>query len=512
MKKLFNLTLAALSCFLICSCNSSSSSSDSEYVSVQIEDSKMWSLLDVSNGQIVMADEFFAPSSNVVMGSFFVENDNEEFDLYNLKDTKNKLNRSSYSVVSNFNKEGFAITRVKDEPWQIIDTEGKTIATLDKNLMVLSGFSDEGMALIMNPDKMFGYVNTQGQISIKPRYKFATIFSDGVAFVLTKQEENHNYLSAIDPNGNTLFTFSDAKYSDIGLFQNGYMFAVEGDHSVLLDKTGQRIMNVCNDTNIANLSYNDGKIIYYDGQYYGVKNLDNKILIRAKYKSLSFQSDGKLVAKNTNEKFGVITADDDIYMPFDYEALYYIAPNRYITNSGSVYIMINEKGKEICEKAFSSFCNRTETASGVGQTALITSKSNNKLKEEVEEFLLNLMNLESNVDMDYTSELDDVSYEMSDLVNGWNTFHGSFNYQGAEYPFEINFNYDDDLHQVTEATYVAVGTGAKNKITSMAFSADENHVTITGPSLTISASLGDNGKYVGSMTRGDHSGSIEMYF
>lgn len=375
-------------------CTKSDNGSDSDYVSVQIEDSKMWSLLDVKNGEIVMADEFFAPSSNVVKGSFFVENDNEEFDLYNLRDTKNRLNRNSYSVVSNFNKDGFAITRVKDEPWQIIDTEGNTIATLDKNLMVLSGFSNEGLALIVNQDKLFGYVNTQGQNPIKPRYKFATIFSDGVAFVLTKQEDNHNYLSAIDPTGNTLFTFSDAKYSDVGLFNDGYMFAVEGDHSVLLDKNGKKVMNVCNGTNISNLAYLNGEIIYYDGQYYGVKNLEDKILIRAKYKSLSFQSDGKLVAKNTNDKFGVITSDDDIYVPFDYDVLYYIAPNRYITKTGSVYVMINEKGKEICDKAFSSFSNRTETSSDINQTSLISSSSNTSLQNEVVQFLLNLMNLE----------------------------------------------------------------------------------------------------------------------
>lgn len=396
MKTSVKLLVCGFAATMMSACNSGGgNSSDADYVSIQIEDSKMWSLLDVSNGEIVMADEFFAPSSNVVKGSFFVENDNQEFDLYNLKDTKNKLNRSSYSVVSNFNKDGFAITRVKDEPWQIIDTEGNTIATLDKNLMVLSGFSEEGMALIMNQDKMFGYVNTQGQNPIKPRYKFATIFSDGVSFVLTKQEENHNYLSAIDPAGNTLFTFSDAKYSDVGLFQDGYMFAVEGDHSVLLDKSGKKILNVCSGTDISKLAYNKSEVIYYDGQYYGVKNLEDKILIRAKYKSLSFQSDGKLVAKNTSDKFGVITSDDDIYVPFDYDDLVYIAPNRYITKSGNVYVMINEKGKEICDKAFSNFSNRTESASEAGQTALISSQSNVSADQNaMETFLLNLFNLE----------------------------------------------------------------------------------------------------------------------
>lgn len=412
----FKWGAAALCCIALAACNKSGSG-DNDYVSVQIEDSKMWSLLDVANGEIVMADEFFAPSSNVVKGSFFVENDNSEFDLYNLKDTKNKLNRSSYSVVTNFNNDGFAIVRVKDEPWQIINTEGNTVATLDKTLNIMSGFTEDGLALVMNKDKMMGYVNTAGETPIKPRYKFATIFSDGVAFVLTKQEDNHNYFSAIDVNGNNLFTFSDAKYSEMGLFNDGHAFAVEGDHSVLLDKTGKKVLNVCAGTNISNLSYQDGKIIYYDGQFYGVKNLEDKILIRAKYESLQFQSDGKLLARNTNSKYGVVNADDDVVVPFDYDELIYIAPNRYITKTGSVYVMIDDKGKEVCDKAFSSFSNRTDTASESEQSSLISSSNNQAtLQEEAANYLLNLMNFDEMQDAMTLDPTEDFS--MSNLPAG----------------------------------------------------------------------------------------------
>ena len=385
MKKISTWMIAALMCGAMTSCGFKGSG-DSDYVSVQLEDSKMWSLLDVSNGEIVMADEFFAPATNVIKGSFFVENDKKEFDLYNLKDTKNKLNRSSFSVVTNFNPEGFAIVRVKDEPWQIIDTEGKVTATLDKTLNVFSGFSEDGLALIINKDNMVGYVDTKGGYPIKPRYKLGTIFSDGIAFVLTKQENEHNYLSAINTAGETLFTFSDAKYSSIGLFNDGHVFAVEGDHSVLLDKTGKKIMTVCNSTNISNLSYQDGKMIYYDGEFYGVKNTEDKILIRAKYQRLKFQSDGNLIAVNSNGKYGVITPEDDIVMPFDYDVLDYLAPNRYVTQSGSVIVLIDKDGKEICEKAFSNFINRSSSSSEVSLASLISSQNNNEaMVEAVEE-------------------------------------------------------------------------------------------------------------------------------
>lgn len=419
MKTKFNLLFCLFILLSAVSC-SKSGSNGNDYVSVQIEDSKMWSLLDVASGDFVMTDEFFAPSSCVVKGSFFVENDKQEFDLYNLKDTRNKLNRNSYTIVTNFNSEGYAIVRTKDEPWQIIDTQGNAVATLDKNVMVLSGFTKDGLALFMNKDQMMGYVNTAGEIVIKPRYKFGTIFSDGIAFVLTKQENDHNYLAAIDPAGNTVFSFSDAKYSDVGLFHDGYMFAVEGDHCVLLDKTGQKVMKVCNGTNISNLSYQDNKVIYFDGTYYGLMDLEEKILIRAKYQHLQFQEDGNLLAQNSNSKYGVITSEDDIRMPFDYDELYYIAPDRYITKAGAVFIMIDSKGKEICKKAFTSFSNRTNTSSEAGNTALITSSSNSAtMEDQIRDYLLNLMNLESNMEDKFSSK-ESVKLDVSDVSAGFN--------------------------------------------------------------------------------------------
>ena len=382
MKKNLLWSIVGLLGVTLASC-SGTDSADSAYVSVQLEDSQMWSLLDVANGEIVMNDEFFAPSSGVVNGSFFVESDNGKFDLYNLKDTKNKLNRSSFSTVTNFNPEGYAIVRVEDEPWQIISTDGTVVATLDKSLNVLSGFSNEGLAQIANKDGMVGYVNTKGETPIKPRYKVGTIFSDGIAFVLTKQEGDHNYFSAINPAGESVFTFSDAKYSEIGLYNEGHAFAVEGDHSVLLDKTGKKVMTVCQGTNIGNLSYSKGNIIYYDGQFYGVKSTEDKILIRAKYQRLKFQSDGKLIAVNNNGKYGVITVEDEIETPFDYDVLEYLAPGRYITKSGNVNVLIDSKGKEMCDKAFASYSNRSSSASENNLTSLISADNNKSLESEL---------------------------------------------------------------------------------------------------------------------------------
>lgn len=361
---------------ILASCSNGGGSSASDYVSVRIDDSKMWSLLDVKSGEMQFQDEFFAPATNVVKGAFFVETKDKRFDLYNIKDTKNKLNRDSYTFVSNFNKNGFAIVRVNTEPWQIVDTKGTVVATVDKTLNIVSGFADNGLASFINKDGMFGYINESGAEVIKPRYKSARAFFDNLAIVMTKYEDGKSYFEVINGAGETQFKFNSGQYSEMTDFNQGHAFAIEGDHISLLDSNGKKIQNVGKGYSLNGLSYSDGKFIYSDGEFYGVKDLEGKILIRAKYPYLEFIGANALRARNTNDKFGVVDIDDEIIVPFEYSSLDYVAPDRYFTTSGSVIVLIDKNGKEMCNSAFAQVVNRSESADGAQLTAIISSISN----------------------------------------------------------------------------------------------------------------------------------------
>lgn len=373
---ILSLAVGALCGFMLSNCGSKSAM-DADYISVKVDNSNMWSLLDVENGKMAFTDEFFAPATNVVKNAFFVQNDDGTFDLYNIENTKNKLNRDSYTFVTNFSPDGFSIVRVKTEPWQIVNTTGQVIATLDKNLGVASGFGPDGLALIFNKDKKFGFINTKGEIVIKPRYENAKPFSDGVSIVITRTENGKSFFEAIDKAGTTLFKGNTGQYSKLTPFENGYCFAVEGDHIVLLDKTGKKVVSVNEGTSLTNLSVNKDKFIYFDKEFYGVKDLTGKIVIRAKYPSLKFLGDGNLKAINSNGKTGVVNTNDEIIIPFEYDNLDYLAPNRYLTSSGSVIILINKDGKEICDQAFAQVVNRSESAS-LDALVKVLSSSNNQ--------------------------------------------------------------------------------------------------------------------------------------
>lgn len=513
VKKLFFCLLASV---MLLGCGKQSKE-NADYVSVKLDNSNMWSLLDVDNGKLIFSDEFFAPATNVVNGAFFVQNDDGTFDLYTLENTKNKLNRDSYTFVTNFNPGGYAIVRVKTEPWQIVDTKGQVIATLDKNLGVSSGFGPDGLAMIYNKDHQFGYIDTQGQTVIKPRYLSASPFSDGVAIVITRREEGKDFFEAIDKTGTTLFKGNSGQYQDLTPFENGYCFAIEGDHVVLLDKTGKKVTSVNEGTSLQNLSVNNDKFIYFDKEFYGLKDLSGKILIRAKYPMLQFLGDGNLMAINSNGKVGVVDTKDEILVPFEYNELSYLAPDRYLTKSGSVIILINKEGKEVGEHAFAQVINRSESAQLAALVSVLSSTNNSKDYSDDYSNSFDLSNI-SNIDKWLNSALNgDYGHQLLQspiLRDGLNIFDGKFNYQGIDYGFIVTFMYDTATGVASDPTFEASGYGSKSQLSEITVSNDEKTLvlsgTASGSKASIVADYIGNSEYSGTMVRGAKYGTCVL--
>ena len=99
------------------------------------------------------------------------------------------------------------------------------------------------------------------------------------------------------------------------------------------------------------------------------------------------------------------------------------------------------------------------------------------------------------------------------LRNGLNTLYGTFYYKGSPYGFEISFRYNARTGKVSEASYKATGytSGSTQKITNMTISKDERRINISDTNLRINVYMEEYGIYSGSMKRGDHSGTCEIY-
>ena len=99
MKNLLKSVFAAAMLLLMVACNGSKTNEayplPMKYLPVQLEGSKMWSILDLESGDVVVKDVYKAMPSAVVNDMYFVMNDEGTFDYYNVADPKKPRNKGT---------------------------------------------------------------------------------------------------------------------------------------------------------------------------------------------------------------------------------------------------------------------------------------------------------------------------------------------------------------------------------------------------------------------------------
>lgn len=373
------ITLAFAAMVSACSGNVGRSGNDgSKYLNVQVEDSKMWSLINVESGEMVLTDEFKNPVTEVVNNAFFAKNSENKWDIFTLENTTKPLNESAFDYVFAFNKNGYAIAYMDKHPAVVVDTKGQYVTTIPTNIMPVMAFSDDNLAPFVNSKGDLGFINPNGVIAIPATFESILPFSDGVAIVQTSHNEGKTYSAVIDTKGTKLFEFNSSQYSEVSSFIDGYMLAVQDEQVVLIDKKGDKACKVCDGRSLNGLEVKGKHVIYRDGDFFGVKTTGGDIVVRAKYQRLTFIDGDNLLAKNHNDKLGVINVKGDDAMPFDFSVLSHVGHNRYITKAGSNYSLINEKNKEISKVVFENV--ETSVSSELNQyTASVISGRAEKL-------------------------------------------------------------------------------------------------------------------------------------
>ena len=100
------------------------------------------------------------------------------------------------------------------------------------------------MALVetSGDEPKFGFITEDGKYAVNAQYKEATVFSDGLAWVVSENAAP----AAIDKKGELKFTLQDAQ--EVRLFKDGLaafsMVNEEGDEKWgFVDKTGKVVIN-----------------------------------------------------------------------------------------------------------------------------------------------------------------------------------------------------------------------------------------------------------------------------
>lgn len=309
MKNLYQWALTLFAVILLLplnSCSGGSGRSNVEYIPFRETKDGQWGMIS-PDGKVLFKEEFDNEPTFAREGRFFVRNDKGLWEMYTAEAKPKKIG-GEYTSASSFNN-GRAVVAEADEPVKIIDTDGKTIKTLDKiNNKVVETVSqlDDGLATFVTADSLVGAIDKEGNCIVEPNY---VSLSRGNGFFLAIPSkyrkafrENEGLkgvkVSVLDADGKEICQLSGDKYTSLTADGDKIIATQEHDGKTvwsILDTKGNQLFK--GGSKIDRIGSVEGEnFIYLNGEHMGLMNLKGETLIRTKYHLLFFDEDGLFIA------------------------------------------------------------------------------------------------------------------------------------------------------------------------------------------------------------------------
>jgi hypothetical protein len=330
MKNFWVIVAVLASVIGLASCNQEKSiyPQDIKYLPIRLENSNKWSIMNLETGELVAKDAFVNAPSSVVDDMFWVYNDQNRIDIYNVANCKQRVNKEVYGSATQF-CDGYAIVSKPGKALEIIDKQCNTVAELSPSLLTATMFSN-GRSVVHTDLDRYGYIDVKGDTVIKADLGFAAPFSDdGVALVsFNAASDSAKSISVIDLNGKTLYDIDSEKYQvATPSYHMGVLAVAKKDSLAFLDRNGKEVKNpseIAKKVKDAN---------YRDGRYVG--------------------DDKYIVVKG--DRMGLVDKDNNTLIPFDYQFINNLSATRFVVGKDSTMMVVDDHGKQVGKNKFVDF-------------------------------------------------------------------------------------------------------------------------------------------------------------
>lgn len=351
MKKLISKTLTAgiLTCIMLSCDNVASSFPEVDYVPFKVSENDNWGMISVE-GKPLFEDEFENRPSISVNGVFSVTSGDGEMTYY-FTDKKPKPVSDDVYIRGGYYTEGVIPVVKQEHSVSFINKEGKELLSLDavegKRIIAVNAYFSNGLMLFVTEDGKCGYINSKGQIVVKPIYDEALPFSEGLAVVGKKGSGNDKTkYTIINTTGKELadfradLDFSPFAFSD-GAFVNG---------NKVFDKNGQLAFRSPSKWKWI-FPYYNGAAIFQENERYGLINKEGEVIIRAKYDyGIRKVGNGYIGINKSDGKYDVMFLDSDENRLEELEGIQnfdIFTKDRSVVEDQDEFYFIDNEGKAI---------------------------------------------------------------------------------------------------------------------------------------------------------------------
>ena len=338
--------------------------SEVDCIPFKSSDKGRWGMLK-PNGTILFEEEFKDLPTIGHEGRFMVKNGNGLWEVFTATESPEKVGDEYVSMGYFF--DGVAPAVKRNERISLIDKDGEVISILEKsgskNIVSMENFH-YGYAIIHTDDAV-GIINTKGEQLLEAK-KYCRLYHVspkrflGLNVKYKDETDEHNVVyDVIDARGNVKNTIRMAKYDDIFVMGDGYIGieqTSDGDKLYgIMDIDGDVIVKPT--SKIKGIyAFRDGKYIFSNGEYFGVRTVKDEVLIRAKYDGISWATDDLLWVNSSDtgkQEWTLINLDGDkiTQEAYQYVLPFYDGNHALVQITDKTWGVINHKGEELKDVA-----------------------------------------------------------------------------------------------------------------------------------------------------------------
>lgn len=237
------------------------------------------------DGTILFEDEFKNMPSIAVNNIFSVKDAEGKLSYFTAEEKTQLISNEKY-IDGGYYSEGIIPVVKSESSISFIDKKGREIFTLGtfegKKIQAVNAYFSDGLMLFKIEGNKYGYINSKGQVAIKPVYDLAFPFNEKVAIV-GKEKKNTETMDyyIIDCSGREIVRLKDIDF--IKFDWNSMFFSdIYTNGNKAFNKKGERIFRSPSKWKVL-LPYNENYTMFTTENNYGIVNKEGEIVIRNKY-------------------------------------------------------------------------------------------------------------------------------------------------------------------------------------------------------------------------------------